>query len=77
VDALTRRRGKAIGQVARIERRRDVLALVSGLDRLDRLPEVGRGGRELDAERVELEPDRRGVARQEPDAADGVGQLLP
>ena len=39
-------------------------------------PRSGRARRELHAERVELEPHRRGVAGEQPDAAHRVQQLL-
>src|SRR5262245_50982363 len=75
-NGLARRGGEAVGEVARIERGREVLALVPGLHRLDRLAEIRRRRRELHPERVELEPDRRGVAREQPDPAHRVDQLL-
>ena len=65
-----------VREVGRVERDRDVLALVARLDGLDGLAEVRRGRGELDAERVELQPHRRGVPGEQAHAANGVDELL-
>src|SRR5262245_19814533 len=75
-DRLARGGRQAVREVRRVERRRDLLALVPGLDRLDRLAQIRRGGRELDAERVELQAHGRGVPREQAHAPNGVDQLL-
>src|SRR5262245_6005946 len=76
-DRLPRCGGQAVGEIRRVERRGDVLAFVARLDRLDRLPEIGRGGRQLDAQGVELEPHARRVAREQAHAPNRIDQLLP
>src|SRR5262245_30906769 len=76
LDRLPHRRGEPVDQVLRVERDGEVLALVSRLDRLDGLAEIRRTRGELHAERVELHPHRRRVAREEADAAHRVEQLL-
>jgi mannose-1-phosphate guanylyltransferase len=66
---LTDRRGESIDQVLRIERHRQIVSLVPSFDGLHRLAEIRRTGRQFDAERVELQSDRRRVAGEEPDAS--------
>src|SRR4029078_4639246 len=69
LDRLPHRRGEPVDQVLRVERHRQVFALLPRLDRLDGLAEIRRARRELDAEGVELHAHRCGVAREQTDAS--------